>query len=136
MKHPGHQLVPVKRLRSVALRTAGTVVLACVVSLAPAAHASDGGFPAVYAERARLLVPGGEWQDSACWADGDGGTACSGAWVPAPRLLEVGRELAQHRAEQPPTAPPVTPVAVVVALACGVVLGGAAVGWLWTRVGH
>lgn len=134
--HPGHSSMPVKRRRLLrVLRTASTVVLACVVSITPAAHASDGGFPAVYAERARLLVPGGDWQDGQCWPT-DAGMSCSGAWVPEPRLIEVGRELAQHRAEQPPTAPPVTPVAVVVALACGVVLGGAAVGWLWTRVGH
>lgn len=56
--------------------------------------------PAVWAERAQLqLVPDGGWVDSECFPIGDGGTACSGGWLPDPRLEAHGGEVARLRAE-------------------------------------
>lgn len=99
----------------------------------PAAAGSDAGaeLRAVYAERATYLLPNAGWEESACFAVGDGGTDCSGAWLPLPRALATGRELASLRAENATLrAAPATPVALVIAFGVGVVLGGAAVGYV------
>lgn len=104
-----------------------------VASLLIAATA-DGGFPAIYAERAQLLMPAGNWEDSACYPLNDGGMACDGAWVPVPRLETVGGELASLRADNASLrASPAPPWAVLVGFGLGLLFGGAAVGYLWLR---
>jgi hypothetical protein len=113
-------------------RTSG--VVAVVLACATSAHAMDGGFPAVYAERAQYLLPRGNWEESACFPTGDAGTSCAGAWVPEPRLVDVARELVELRTENATLrASPATPVGVAVALVVGLLVGAGGIGWLWWR---
>lgn len=58
------------------------------------AAAPDGGGlpPAVYAERALLQLPDAGWAPSACFAGADGGTDCSGGWLPLPHLEDYAGE--------------------------------------------
>jgi hypothetical protein len=80
----------------------------------------DGGFPAVYAERAQYLLPRGNWEESACFLTGDGrhqlrgrlAARARGWWMTARELVELRAENATLRAA------PATPVAVAVALVC------------------
>lgn len=90
--------------------------------------AADGGLPlAVYAERAQLLLPGGNWTESQC-TDADGG--CSGVWEPTPRAVALEADRADKTAQNavlratPPLFSPATWVTIAVFAMLGLVVGG------------
>lgn len=83
--------------------------------------------PAVWAVRAQLqLVPDGGWTDGECFLLADGGTACSGGWLPDPRLEAHGSEVARLRASNARlmATPPLFSTAtwVTMAFVCGLSL--------------
>jgi hypothetical protein len=72
--------------------------------------------PAVYAEQAQLLIPGGNWEEHG-----------EGCFLPARRCVATGKELEQLRAENAAlkAAPASTPLGIIIALAVGLTVGAA-----------
>lgn len=72
-----------------------TRTVALVLLIAVPCHAADvdaGTLPAaVWAQRAQLQLSDGSWAESECFAGDDGGTDCSGGWLPKPTLLDDAR---------------------------------------------
>lgn len=106
-------------------------VLALLLA-AQAVAAPDGGTPAVYAEKAQLLIPGGNWEESQCYPLPDAGEACAGAWLPEPKLIATARELEALRVENDAlkSSPASSPQGLLIALGIGLVLGAAGGGYL------
>lgn len=79
--------------------------LAAIAALVIAASPDAGAElpPAVYADRAQLeldLPDGGVARfPGQCFTDVDGGSSCSGGWLPTPRLEAHGGEVARLRTE-------------------------------------